>query len=123
MANSAIEAATRRQFLMGAGAVLTAPAIVRASSLMPVRQLVVLPLRRECGLVWRLCIESVEWGLVAGRLTTVINGAVVTEKRAYEIVVEAAQKRWLSGVDRPGSPRWWFRQHLRAAAKRINRNA
>lgn len=111
--------ASRRQFLVGAGSFLAAPAVVRAANLMTVRTPIIVPRRYECGLAWRLSINSVESGLISGNLTTVLSGGVVTERRAYEIVLEAKRQRWfIGGPIEPGSRRWWFHQHLDAAVRK-----
>lgn len=118
------EHASRRQFLVGAGSLLAAPAVVEACRIMPVRAPIVALRRYECGLVWRLAINSVENGLLNGELTTVINGGVVSERRAYGIVLEAKRQGWFIGgpIDR-GSKRWWFHQHLAAAVRKGRHHA
>jgi hypothetical protein len=86
---------TRRGILIGATATLIcAPAIVRATSLMPVRQLVLPPERISAGLCQRLLYQSLEHDLKAAKMTTCLNGEIVSLADARRLVAYARSKGW-----------------------------
>src|SRR6202521_3208530 len=89
---------TRRRILIGvAAALIWAPAIVRATSLMPVRGL---PLQflNPLGEFYRRCFyHSLESDLRAGRsMSTVIDGKIVSVAEARRMVAYARAQGWLS---------------------------
>ena len=96
---------TRRNILIGVFASLVgAPAIVRASSLMPVRcvplQILTPELKtpRTLGEWYQLCFyNNLENALEAGRaMTTVINnGKILSVTEAHRMVARAREKGWL----------------------------
>lgn len=78
---------SRRSFLVGLGAALiTAPAIVRAGSLMPVRQMIHLPMIKVSGIdAWGKPIEEiVELGKYCGFMNSDDTGSM-TFNRFREI--------------------------------------
>jgi hypothetical protein len=89
---------TRRSILIGAAtSLICAPAIVRATSLMPVRSL---PLQRLSPLAefYRGCFyHSLESDLRAGRsMSTVIDGKIISVAEARRMVARARAQGWLS---------------------------
>jgi hypothetical protein len=92
---------TRRSIVIGAAAALIyAPAIVRATGLMPVPGL---PLQflNPLGEFYRRCFyHSLESDLRAGRsMSTVIDGKIVSVVEARRMVAHAQTQRWLSPED------------------------
>jgi len=99
---------TRRGVLLGFGAsLLAAPAIVRASSIMPVRRVLItdpapiaVPERPQEGFVRRLWFDACASGLLQGRITVVRNGHmlghVVTFSDAERTVRYALKHGFLS---------------------------
>jgi hypothetical protein len=93
---------TRRSILIGAAAsLICAPAIVRATSLMPIRDLI-LPIERPlpigpqyAGFCERVMYHSLECNLRAGRMTTWVNGKIVPEVDARRMVAYARAQGWL----------------------------
>jgi hypothetical protein len=92
---------TRRSAFIGAAALLIcAPAIVRGASLMPVHSLII-PMTRPLrlnpygGFCQRLFYHSLDSGLRAGRITTVINGKTVSVADARRMVAHARAQGWL----------------------------
>jgi hypothetical protein len=87
---------TRRSILIGAVASLIfAPAIVRATSLMPVRGL---PLQflNPLGEFYRRCFHhSLDHGLRTGRMISSINGKIVSVADARRMVAYARAQGWL----------------------------
>ena len=90
---------TRRSiFVSAAASLLCAPAIVRATSLMPVRGLI-LPIERpHAGFCQRLFFHSLDTGLRAGRVTTVLNGSIVSKADARRLVASARAYGWLPQI-------------------------
>lgn len=89
---------TRRTLLIGAGAsLLCAPAVVRAASIMPVRQVIVSSPRPYAGFADRLFFDALDRSLKSGRMTTVRNGKLVTEAEALRWVAHAQHHGWLKG--------------------------
>jgi hypothetical protein len=88
---------TRRSLLIGAvSAVLCAPAIVRATSLMVVRGLPLQSLN-SLGEFYRHCFyHSLDHGLRTGRMVASINGKTVSVADARRMVVHARAQGWLS---------------------------
>ena len=89
--------------LVGAAAsLICAPAIVRATNLMPVRGLILpterpLPIVRQyAGFCERLMYQSLDSNLRYGRMTTVLNGKIIPEADARRIVAHARAQGWLS---------------------------
>jgi len=87
---------TRRSLLIGAAAsLICAPAIVRATSLMPVRNL---PLQRwsPLGEFYRDCFyHSLDHGLRTGQMMASINGKIVSVTEARRMVTYARANGWL----------------------------
>jgi hypothetical protein len=87
---------TRRSILIGAiASLICAPAIVRATSLMPVRGL---PLQFWSPLLefYRNCFyHSLDYGLITGRMTASINGKIVSVADARRMVGYARAQGWL----------------------------
>ena len=87
---------TRRSIFIGAAAsLLCAPAIVRAAGLMAVRSL-----RRPIGPQYagfceRLMYQSLERNLRAGQMSTVLNGKIIPEDDARQMVAYAWAQGWL----------------------------
>ena len=91
---------TRRGiFIRAAAALLCAPAIVRAASLMPVPGL---PLQflKPLGEFYRRCFyHSLESDLRAGRsMTTVTDGKIISVAEARRMVVYARAQGWLANL-------------------------
>ena len=87
---------TRRSIFIGATAsLICAPAIVRATSLMPVRGLI-LPVESPlAGFVQRLLFSALTSNLTTGRMNTWANGKIVSEADAQRIVAYARPQGWL----------------------------
>jgi hypothetical protein len=94
---------TRRNILIGAAAsLICAPAIVRAASLMPVRDLPLQVLNLEflnpLGQFYRSCFyHSLDSDLRVGRaMTTVLNnGKIISVAEAHRMVARARAQGWL----------------------------
>jgi hypothetical protein len=85
----------RRSVLLGlAASSLSAPAIVRASIIMPVRR-VLLTERPSAGFVQRLFYNWLAADLRGGHMTTVINGSVVSLSEAERLVGYARKNGWI----------------------------
>ena len=93
---------TRRSVFIGAAAsLICAPAIVRATSLMPVRQMI-LPMEpfrtvgpQYAGFVQRLMFQTLDNNLNAGEMSTSLNGRIIPEAEARRIVANARAQGWL----------------------------
>jgi hypothetical protein len=88
---------TRRSIFIGAAATLIcAPAIVRATSLMPVRRLP-LQLLSPLGQFYRLCFyHNLEGDLRAGRsMSMVMDGKIISVADARRMVAYARAHGWL----------------------------
>jgi hypothetical protein len=95
---------TRRSILIGAAAALIcAPAIVRVTSLMPVRSLRGPMNTGLCcasgphyaGFCERFMYRSLESDLRTGRMNTVCNGEIIPEADARRLVAYARAHGWL----------------------------
>ncbi len=105
---------TRRSILIGAAASLVcAPAIVRATSLMPVRSLrgsINTALNRHRSILFRQCCasgphyagfcerlmyHSLDSNLRTGHMSTVVNGKIIPEAEACRMVAYARAHGWL----------------------------
>ena len=87
---------TRRSIFVGSAALLIcAPAIVRATSLMPVRGLRGPMGPQYAGFCERLFYHSLDCGLRAGRMSTVLNGKIVPAADARRMVAYARAQGWL----------------------------
>ena len=87
---------TRRSIFIGAAAsLICAPAIVRATSLMPVRRLRGPIGPQYAGFCERLMYQSLESNLRADRMSTVLNGKIIPEADARRMVVYARAQGWL----------------------------
>ena len=87
---------TRRSIFIGAAAsLICAPAIVRATSLMPVRRLRGPIGPQYAGFCERLMYQSLESNLRAGRMSTVVNGKIIPEAQARRMVAYARAQGWL----------------------------
>ena len=87
---------TRRSIFIGAAAsLICAPAIVRATSLMPVRRLRGPIGPQYAGFCERLMYQSLESNLRAGRMSTVLNGKIIPEAEARRMVAYARAQGWL----------------------------
>jgi hypothetical protein len=99
---------TRRSIFIGAAAsLLCAPAIVRTTSLMLVRSLM-LPIERPlsigpqyAGFCDRLMYQSLESNLRTGRMQTVLNGKIIPEAKARQMVAYARAQGWLAPETAP----------------------
>jgi hypothetical protein len=87
---------TRRSIFIGAAAsLICAPAIVRAARLMPVRRLRVPIAPQYAGFCERLMYQGLNSNLRAGRMSTVLNGKVISEAEARRMVAYARVQGWL----------------------------
>jgi hypothetical protein len=87
---------TRRSiFLDAAASLVCAPAIVPATSLMPVRSLILLIERPWAGFCERLFYHSLEYDLRAGRMGTNVNGGIIPVTDARRLVAHARAQGWL----------------------------
>jgi len=89
---------TRRGVLLGLTAsFLSVPAIVRASSIMPVRRVLITETERpSAGFIQRLMYDSLASGLLRGRITTFINDGHPTLSEAERTVRYALEHGFLS---------------------------
>ena len=86
----------RRSVLVGTGlCVICAPAIVRATSLMLVRELRSPTERLYEGFVQRLFLAALHNNLRTGRMTVNANGRIVSEVDARRVVARARAHDWL----------------------------
>ena len=90
---------TRRSVLLGLAAFsLPAPAIVRVSSLMPVRRVLITEEQRPwAGYVERLFYNALASGLRRGQITVRLNGRLITWIEASRLVHKARQNGWIHG--------------------------
>jgi hypothetical protein len=81
---------TRRGIFLGAAASLfCAPAIVRATNLMPVRG-TIMPIGHQwAGFSERLFYHSLDCGLRTGEMRTNLNGRIIPEAEAHRLVAHA----------------------------------
>jgi N-formylglutamate deformylase len=87
---------TRRSIFIGAAAsLLCAPAIVRAANLMPVRRIPFPYGPQYAGFVERLFFQSLDGDVRSGKMTTHLNGEIVSESDARRIVKNAQAYGWL----------------------------
>ena len=87
---------TRRSIFIGAAAsLICAPAIVRVTSLMPVRRLPPPFGPQYAGYVQRVFYHALESNLRTGRMSTVCNGEIVSAAEAQLIVANARNYGWL----------------------------
>lgn len=87
---------TRRSVFVGAAAsLICAPAVVRATSLMPVRRLALPTVRPWAGFCERLFYNSLDRGLSAGRIDPVLYGRMISKAEARRLVVYAQANGWL----------------------------
>ena len=87
---------TRRSIFVGSAALLIcAPAIVRATSLMPVRGLRGPIGPQYAGFCERLMYQSLDSNLRAGRMSTVLNGKIIPAAEARRLVAYARAQGWL----------------------------
>src|SRR6266540_4710762 len=87
---------TLRSIFIGAAAsLICAPAIVRATSLMPVRRLPPPFGPQYAGFVERLMYQSLASDLRAGRMSTTLNGKIIPEADARRMVARAQDYGWL----------------------------
>ena len=88
---------TRRSILGATASLICAPAIVRATSLMPVRRLP-LHILNPMGEFYRDCFyHSLDSDLKAGRsMGTVIDGKIVSVVKTRRMVAYARAQGWLS---------------------------
>ena len=87
---------TRRSIVVGATvALICAPAIVRATSLMPVRRLSGPIGPQYAGFVERLFYAALDSDLRTGRMCTYVNGRIVPLADARRIVAHARAQGWL----------------------------
>ena len=87
---------TRRSIFIGAAAsLICAPAIVRATSLMPVRRLRGPIGPQYAGFCERLMYQSLDSNLRADKMSTVLNGKIIPEAEARRMVAYARVQGWL----------------------------
>jgi hypothetical protein len=87
---------TRRSIFIGAAAsLICAPAIVRVTSLMPVRRPPPPFGPQYAGFVERLMYQSLASDLRAGRMSTTLNGKIIPEADARRMVARAQDYGWL----------------------------
>jgi hypothetical protein len=95
---------TRRSILRGAAASLVcAPAIVRATSLMPMHGLRLPVGQQHAGFVERLYFHALDRDLRVGQMSTHLNGKIVSMADARQTVMRARANGWLPACARPGS--------------------
>lgn len=97
---------TRRNILIGAAAsVMWTPAIVRATSLMPVHRLR-LPIGPQYAeFCRRLFYHSLDSNLRTGSMCTVLNGKIIPEADARRMVAYARAHGWLPPEPKAGDSR------------------
>ena len=88
--------ARRSMIISAAASLLCAPAIVRAARLMPVRRLRVRIAPQYAGFCERLMYQSLDRNLKAGRMSTVLNGEVISKDDARRMVAYARAQGWLA---------------------------
>ena|SRR6266436_3038071 len=87
---------TRRSiFIGGVASLICAPAIVRITSLMPVRRVPPPFGPQYAGFVERLMYQSLDSNLRAGRMNTTLNGKIIPETDARRMVARAQDYGWL----------------------------
>jgi hypothetical protein len=88
---------SRRSVLLGlAASSLPAPAIVRVSSVMPVRRVLLTETNRpSAGFVQRLFYNSLAVGLRRGHITIGCNGRTLTLSEAQSLVRYARKNGWI----------------------------
>ena len=92
---------TRRSTFRGAAAALIcAPAIVRAASLMPVRRLPLPFGHQDAGFVERLYFHALDSDLRVGQMSTRLNGKIVSMANARQTVARARAYGWLPASGR-----------------------
>jgi hypothetical protein len=100
---------TRRSIFVGSAAsLICAPAIVRAITLMPVRRLRGPIGPQYAGFCERLFYHSLDRGLRAGQMSTVLNGKIVPAADARRMVAYARGQGWIAPetdvlADQPGT--------------------
>jgi len=96
--NRSLALPTRRGVLLGLTAsLLSAPAIVRMSNIMPVRRVLITEVERpQEGFVRRLWFDACASGLLQGRITVAINGRYPTLGEAERTVRYALNHGFLS---------------------------
>src|ERR1700736_2225891 len=88
---------TRRSIFIGAAAsLICAPAIVRATSLMPVRRLRGPIGPQYAGFCERLMYQSLDSNLRTGQMNTVLNRKTIPEDDARRMVAYARAQGWLA---------------------------
>lgn len=87
---------TRRSIFIGAAAsILCAPAIVRATNIMPVRRLPFPFGPQYAGYCERLFFHALDGDLRSGKMNTHLNGKMVPEADARRKVAYARAQGWL----------------------------
>jgi hypothetical protein len=88
---------SRRSLLLGLAACsVSAPAVVRASALMPIRRIVIPEVNRPwAGYVERLFYNALAANLRRGRITVSMNGTIPTLCEAERLVSKARQNGWI----------------------------
>jgi hypothetical protein len=95
---------TRRSIIRGAAAsLICAPAIVRATSLMPVRGSGLPFGLQHAGFVERLYFQALDSDLRVGQMSTHLNGQIVSMADARQTVARARAHGWLPACGRPRS--------------------
>ena len=93
---------TRRSIFRGAAAsLICAPAIVRATSLMPVRRLPLTFENQHAGFVERLYFHALDSDLRVGQMSTHLNDKIVSMADARQTVGRARAYGWLPACGRP----------------------
>jgi hypothetical protein len=97
---------TRRSILIGAVATLIcAPAVVRATSLMPVRGFSLQSLN-QLGEFYRRCFyHSLDSNLRAGRTCIISNGKIIPAAEVRRMVAYARVQGWLTLDSKPADSR------------------
>lgn len=87
---------TRRGLFTGvAASLISAPAIVPASSLMPVHSLILRAERPYAGFAKRLFYHSLWCALQSGQATTLLTNRQISESEAHRMVAHARAQGWL----------------------------
>jgi hypothetical protein len=103
---------TRRSIFIGAAAsLICAPAIVRTASLMPVRALRGPIGPQYAGFVERLMYAALDSNLRAGRMSTVLNGEIISKTRARRMVAHARAQGWLPPEAAYSQSAWSLRKN------------